>query len=129
MSNCVNIHGACRLPLNNAWFRVDDFQKMIDNCPEKYEDIDKNDFNTQFIWWFFKFNTEFKYHNAYVNIGKGRSSHTWRDLKGLFKTIGEYLRNPEEDRRVTLKLSDEYDGFKKKFYTEFRLGNNFEAFN
>jgi hypothetical protein len=124
MSNCVEIIGANGLRLNEKWADIDKLRKDILETPENLDDIPKDDYHRQFIWWFIKFNTDFTQQTATIRLGEGRSSHTWRDLKGVFQYLGTLLRNPNEDRRVTLRMRDEYDGFREIFRTEFKFGEN-----
>jgi hypothetical protein len=57
-------------------------------------------------------------------IGRGRSGHTWRDLRGTLQVLQPFMRR---EKRKVFTARDESDGFKRPFRLEIIFGRDPQA--
>ena len=120
MSNCVHIYDTTVFP-----FGTIDHERLFKEA-EKIQSLPESpkDFKGSTIWWFLGSNNMWiEKSQLHINLGDARSSHTQRDLRQVFYVLSEYLYHPERDMKMKVNLSDEYDGFKQKFWYEFDVVN------
>lgn len=111
MSNCVRLHEALVIPLDAI--DADGFMaKVRDRGGAKEEPpgpSPKAICPMDTFWWFLTpGNVSRMKDNIVVELGGGRSSHTWRDLGTTLREIASHMRKPVT---ATIELSDESDGF------------------
>lgn len=120
MSNCVKIYTDVIISNRN----IDTFQLFKDI--EKYKDIEyKSEMTLEestFYWFIDDHNVELEGTNLVISLGHGRSSHTWRDLRGTLIQLSKYLTLKEgETLVIPMQMADEYDDFKECFIAKFVL--------
>lgn len=101
MSNCIDIHNS-RLELSKEIFNIPGFKEWFN----KQEVKDKGGY-THF-YWFLSNNTTIKEDKVIIEIGRGFSSHTWRDFRWLVWVLNPFFIKPI---RHIFKIADECDGF------------------
>jgi len=107
MSNCIHFNGTGLLT-----FRADeiDIPRLRDflNSLKKYTKS-PDDMRDYVGWWFLEKNTTILDDSVEIDLGGGRSSHTWRDFNNLKILLQkEFILKHVEFR---LSISDECDGF------------------
>ena len=76
----------------------------LKNCTNEELDADE-----RMAWWFLCENTmTFKNGTVVINLGRGRSSHTWRDFKGTLQILSRFVK---KDFHYTFQIRDEVDDF------------------
>ena len=56
-----------------------------------------------------------------VNLGHGKSSHTWRDLESTLMALNKFVT---VDKEFALRGRDEFDGFKNTIAIRVRFGKD-----
>jgi hypothetical protein len=64
-----------------------------------------------YCYWFLARNTDFSDDSVVIRFGEGRSSHTWRDLGGLVRFMGKYMK---KTKKHTFIVTDEIDDFQSR---------------
>lgn len=92
MSNCISLSN------ESVFFKKDEIdllklKEVLDATPHtlaECEVLDKTDKGWRaFCWWFLKDNTHIALGDtgAVIKFGEGRSSHTWRDFRGIVNHV------------------------------------------
>ncbi len=108
MSNCVEIKR------QDVWFGAEEidipkFRELVDRVnllPQPPDGLKDRD--GYFAWWFLSSNVEFGLAGLVIHFGRGRSSHTWRDLQGTLMVLGQFMLKP---KKHVFRIADELDGF------------------
>jgi hypothetical protein len=127
MSNCVTIWND--VVVSNRYF--DGVKLLADIAAYEAKDLgapgwgaDTTDelFN---LYWFLgsgNVHSMFNGKATRFEFGHHRSSHTWRDLKGMERFLSTYLKLPAgQVLRCPCRMSDEFDGFNTWFHGEITL--------
>lgn len=115
MSNVIRIESNESVLFEQTEFDIEMFQDLmwkVANLPEAPEKGDES-----MAWWFLAHNYEEVAEGPFVtgiriNFGKGKSEHTWRDLKGTLQTLKPMMRYP---KKHIFCCRDESDGFCELF--------------
>ena len=117
MSNCIDIEQRSKVRFEPWEIDAEGLRALLkraeaevnhDNCVG--EDVEGK---LKIAWWFLSINTQFKRTGAVeIRFGDGRSSHTWRDLRGTFQVLSEFVKIPKSHGFI---CSDESDGHEAWF--------------
>lgn len=125
MSNCIHIHNPkIRLTADQV-----DLEKLDDLLHRTVGITRDNAFNwpdkeAMMAWWYLEQNTTItrSTHKLYeytdIELGMGRSTHTWRDFRGTMSILAKMLHKP---LIFILRLSDESDSFEAKYRATVKL--------
>lgn len=123
MSNCVDLWRETVVFLSHE-IKLDEFKQLVQTAPEirlnhTLTDLECDQYEA---WWFLQKNTVFHPDGwCAIRFGRGRSSHTWRDLQGTLSTIAKFMKRVKHHKFVA---SDESDGHAKRYWlnVEFKGG-------
>jgi hypothetical protein len=101
MSNCIEIHSN-RLELSSDVFNIPAFRDWFG------KQKDRDETSATGFYWFLKSNTEIEENKVTIRVGRGFSSHTWRDLRWLVWTLNPFFIKSFSH---TFQIADEMDGF------------------
>lgn len=119
MSNCVHVVSGAEVRLTAAEIDMVGLKALCDRANETCVAPDwRTDGDAYIAWWFLASNTEFSETDCKIHIGRGRSIHTSRDLKGLFSVLKKFIKRP---RAIVLRLTNEYDGHRTSYLYRVNL--------
>ena len=114
MSNCVEIREGSVLEFSPdeidskalfAFLKKAEELISVDNCVDDTPEL----VNYRMAWWFLSMNTFTGIgDHVFVRLGKGRSSHTLRDLEGTINLVKTFLK---KEKVFMLSIADEGDGY------------------
>lgn len=116
MSNCVTLHTALAISMKKIDGArlvedINEFEANDPSCPA----WDTDDDTSYYLWWFLgSGNVRVKGTVLIIALGRHRSTHTWRDLRGTEKFLSRYLL-VDKIKSYTL-MSDESDGFRQVYH-------------
>ena len=124
MSNCIQLVDNESVVFTPDEIDVDAFKALVASSK-------KHDYKQPFTpeigkancaWWFLETNHHvIDGKGVMIEFGCGRSSHTWRDFRGLLSTLAPLMKKAKYH---TFWASDEFDGFKDVFKIKlnFKVG-------
>ncbi len=112
MSNCVDLRHA-KFTLTADEIDLPRFQeafnryaqmtgKDLDTCYADWRNPDNGNAIT-FYWFLCPHNVRFSTSGVTIELGEGRSIHTWRDLNGTCHVLGEFTK---KDIYVEVRMKD-----------------------
>lgn len=97
MSNCVEFDPrTARITLTSREFLVEEFRTFIQTVPYNQRDVPTDSDDATIAWWFLNpgKNLHFPTNNLVtLTLGEGRSTHTYRDLRGTLHLLTKYYRH------------------------------------
>lgn len=123
MSNCIElVQGSDHLTFHHDEIDGLGLSELIREAEAK---VDKNncvnedvEVRLKIAWWFLSKNTTFNEHGVIINLGSGRSGHTWRDFGATFHVLSKFIKKP---KTVEFSICDEGDGYKTTEHIEIDL--------
>lgn len=113
MSNCVDILTP-RLVLTSDEINFVKLRDVVAHTPQQQPawfnepGYDKDIYQS---WWFLS--VEFISTDVLaINLGRGRSSHTWRDFEGFCQWLGQFML---KEKHLVFRMTDESDGHRRSF--------------
>jgi len=112
MSNCINIVYKSVIDLKPYQVDASGLRDLITKAEKEVNK--ENSFDVpgelHFTWWFLCNAVRFKNNGGVqIRLGRGRSSHTWRDFRGTLGILSQFIKSSVI---VRFGITDEYDGFK-----------------
>ena len=129
MSNCVHIEGYNVIVIPKKDLDEKFFKTVTEavNAPD-IANMSKTELNRLYdgsefgmFYWFMSTNVLVGTSQISIALGDGRSTHTWRDLEGLFKVLSNHYTGSK--LTTSLMVSDEGDGFRSVHGEKFTLGS------
>jgi len=117
MSNCIEIEQRGKVRFEPWEIDARGLKALIERAEVEVNGensmSDEVDWKLRIAWWYLSINTQFKRSGAVeIQFGEGRSSHTWRDIRGTFKLLSEFVKLPKYHGFI---CSDESDGHETWF--------------
>jgi hypothetical protein len=105
MSNCIYFGGRTGIiALTSSEFDTQNFQRFLSTVPFNGEEPKEG--HAYHAWWFLNNNINFPTPNLLIiRLGEGRSTHTFRDLRGTLYTLTRYYR-PNTQKTYNFYLYD-----------------------
>jgi hypothetical protein len=75
-----------------------------------YDNLTKEAVDYYLVWWFLSTNVDFEKRSMVINLGYGRSAHTWRDLRQTIWLLNDYWRSDKTFHHVC-RIADEGDEY------------------
>jgi len=116
MSNCIEIEQRSKVRFEPWEIDARGLKELIERAEAEVNHDNSVSENVEgklkLTWWFLS-QTQFKRTGAVeIRFGEGRSSHTWRDLRGTFQVLSEFVKLPKHHGFI---CSDESDGHRTWF--------------
>lgn len=110
MSNCIQIYNHT-VTFTAEEINIHAYRNLMAEAARLGEPgpVDGTPFNVYIAWWFLEKNSTVTDEAVTIKFGQGRSTHTWRDFRQLYKrTLPDLLT---QSKGHIFKLSSEDDGF------------------
>ena len=117
MSNCIEIYGESAI-WEIPWAAID--RSRWENLKQRHATHTGSPNIGDSFCWFIKDNTTETPNALRVEVGRGRSSHTWRDFKHTMALLSCIITEGQGVSH-SFKAADEFDGFDTRFYIHVML--------
>lgn len=123
MSNCIQLYHTRQATDKVVFFRdeidVEGFKAFLARAERsRSDDPPVEEREREMAWWFLQANTLVDHRGAVIRFGQGRSSHTWRDLRGTVDILKRFVKKTKYHRFVA---TDEADGHRKAFWLDIEF--------
>lgn len=123
MSNCIDIVYKSVIDLKPYQIDAVGLRNLITKAEEEVNNdnsvSEKVPTDLRAAWWYLSANTVFLTRGGVrIFLGRGRSSHTWRDFRWTLSVLKQFIRSPVI---VRFGITDEYDNHKSIVRTSVDL--------
>lgn len=115
MSNCIEIYNGCiKIATKHVAPELIELIKKAqedENTPRlDHNNLTKEATDYYKVWWFLSTNVSFEKKSMVIDLGYGRSRHTWRDFRQTIWLLNDYWCSDKTFKYV-FRIADEYDAY------------------